>query len=404
MNLINKKNLNIYLCGPTVYSDVHIGNLRTIIIFDAIFECLKNKGFSINFLHNITDIDDKIIEKAQELGISEAELTEKYTNEYFKILEIFNIKKPTKIVKVTEKIEKIIEYIKLLEKKGFTYYNKNNDLVFDILKIPNYGIISGQKIESLLDKNTKKTKSKNDFVLWKKTQKGLFFKSFFGLGRPGWHTECAALIYDYFQKKSLDLHGGGVDLIFPHHENENAQHFALTGNPIAENWFRSGFVNLNGKKMAKSLNNVLLAKDFSHKYNPDIIRSIFLSINPTVPINLTEELIKNHKKLIEKYQKICFEWYFDKKNEKTEKVEQVLNLFIEGKFAKANFLIMELIKQKENSTIRKIFLNLRFNFTKMHLNPESQEKIKNWNKLIMDKNYSEADKIRKELWKIFKNS
>ncbi|ASU14028.1 Cysteine--tRNA ligase [Mesomycoplasma hyopneumoniae] len=156
--------------------------------------------------------------------------------------------------------------------------------------------------------------------------------------------------------------------------------------------------------MAKSLNNVLLAKDFSHKYNPDIIRSIFLSINPTVPINLTEELIKNHKKLIEKYQKICFEWYFDKKNEKTEKVEQVLNLFIEGKFAKANFLIMELIKQKENSTIRKIFLNLRFNFTKMHLNPESQEKIKNWNKLIMDKNYSEADKIRKELWKIFKNS
>ncbi|CNS24141.1 cysteinyl-tRNA synthetase [Salmonella enterica subsp. enterica serovar Typhimurium str. DT104] len=165
MNLINKKNLNIYLCGPTVYSDVHIGNLRTIIIFDAIFECLKNKGFSINFLHNITDIDDKIIEKAQELGISEAELTEKYTNEYFKILEIFNIKKPTKIVKVTEKIEKIIEYIKLLEKKGFTYYNKNNDLVFDILKIPNYGIISGQKIESLLDKNTKKTKSNNDFVL-----------------------------------------------------------------------------------------------------------------------------------------------------------------------------------------------------------------------------------------------
>ncbi|AJC50101.1 cysteine--tRNA ligase [Mycoplasma flocculare] len=404
MNLI-KKSMSVYLCGPTVYDDIHVGNLRGIIIFDAIFEYLeKDKSVRINFLHNITDIDDKIIEKSLELRISEHELTEKYARQYLEILKIFNIKKPTKIVKVTQKMEEIIKYITILEKKGFTYYNENNDLVFNTSKISNYGIISGQKKELLMQKNNKNTKSNNDFVLWKITKKGLTFASPFGFGRPGWHTECAALIYDYFGENSLDLHGGGVDLIFPHHENENAQHFALSQNPISKNWFRVGIVNLNGKKMAKSLQNVILAKDFAKKYNPDIIRNIFLSINPTAPINLTDEIIKNHKKIIEKYEKVFFDWYFDTKNADIEKSSAVLDLFVEGKFAKANFLISELIKQKETAILRNIFTKLRFNFTKKILKPESLKKIKIWKQLNDEGKSDQANKIREELWKMFQNS
>lgn len=399
----NNDTLNIYICGPTVYDDIHVGNLRAVIIFDAIFEYSRRNGTKLYFLHNITDIDDKIIDKSLELGISESELAEKYTEEYFKILKIFNIRQSMKFVSVTKKLEQIIKYISLLQKKGFTYYNENNDLVFDTAKIGNYGVISGQKKDELVQKNNKEIKSNNDFVLWKNTKKGIFFASPFGFGRPGWHTECAAIIYDYFGEKSIDIHSGGVDLVFPHHENENAQHLALTGNPISKKWLRVGVVNLNGKKMAKSLQNVMLAKDFAEKYEPDVLRSIFLSINPTTPINLTDELILNHKKLIEKYKKVFFDMHFNSKPSNDEKVKQVLELFEEGKFTKANFLISELIKQKENLTLKHIFSNLGFNFINKSLGDKNWKKIEEWKDLNEEGKLEEANKIRDELWKIYQN-
>ncbi|AJR12476.1 Cysteine--tRNA ligase [Mesomycoplasma dispar] len=399
----NNDTLNIYICGPTVYDDIHVGNLRAVIIFDAIFEYSRKNGTKLYFLHNITDIDDKIIDKSLELGISESELAEKYTEEYFKILKIFNIRQSMKFVSVTKKLEQIIKYISLLQKKGFTYYNENNDLVFDTAKIDNYGVISGQKKDELVQKNNKEIKSNNDFVLWKNTKKGIFFASPFGFGRPGWHTECAAIIYDYFGEKSIDIHSGGVDLVFPHHENENAQHLALTGNPISKKWLRAGVVNLNGKKMAKSLQNVMLAKDFAEKYEPDVLRSIFLSINPTTPINLTDELILNHKKLIEKYKKVFFDMHFDSKPSNDEKMKQVLELFEEGKFTKANFLISELIKQKENLTLKHIFSNLGFNFINKSLGDKNWKKIEEWKGLNKEGKLEEANKIRDELWKIYQN-
>ncbi len=168
-----KSNLNVYLCGPTVYNHVHIGNLRSVIVFDFLVSVWKYFGKKVNFVQNITDIDDKIIEKAMELGLTEAELTQKYIFEYFSVLETFNIKKPDKIIKVTQILDKIIDYIVELKDKNFTYFNQNGDLVFEASKIANYGVISQQKVHNLYQKD-RQTKSVNDFVLWKKQKKAYF--------------------------------------------------------------------------------------------------------------------------------------------------------------------------------------------------------------------------------------
>ncbi|WP_341491337.1 cysteine--tRNA ligase [Mesomycoplasma ovipneumoniae] len=395
-----KSNFNVYLCGPTVYNHVHIGNLRSVIVFDFLVSLWKYFGKKVNFVQNITDIDDKIIEKAMELGLTEAELSQKYILEYFNVLETFNVKKPDKIIKVTEILDKIIDYIVELKYKNFTYFNENGDLVFDASKIANYGVISQQKVHNLYQ-NNRQTKSVNDFVLWKKTKKGVLFDSPFGLGRPGWHTECSAIIYNHFEKNSVDIHGGGVDLIFPHHENENAQHFALTNESISKKWIRVGFVNFNGKKMSKSIGNIIFAKEFAKKYDPDVLRSIFLSINPSVPINLTDELIQNHQKLITKYKKIYFDWILNPKEIEKSTVEQILLLIEEQKFSNAIFLISNLAKQRKNSEIVFIFKLLRFSFTKKEINSEDQENIQIWKKLLEQKKYEEADKYREKLWKRF---
>ncbi|WP_374958957.1 cysteine--tRNA ligase [Mycoplasma sp. 'Moose RK'] len=395
-----KENLNLYLCGPTVYNDVHIGNLRPIIVFDFLISIWEFFGQKVNFLHNITDIDDKIIEKSINLQINEAELANNYFQEYLKILEKFNVKSPTKIIKITDAIDKIINYISLLEKKGATYFDNRGDLIFDTSKFKDYGSISSQKIEFLLQNNTNR-RSENDFVLWKKTTRGQLFESPFGKGRPGWHTECAALIFDYFKGEQIDIHGGGQDLIFPHHENENAQHFILRGEELAKKWLRVGIINLNGKKMSKSEGNIFLAKDFCKKNNPDVLRNIFLTTNLKSPIDLTEKLLENHRNIIKNYRKSYFDFLVNPGETNWEKVKEILNFFSKNDFSRGNFLISELLRKKENATLAQVFKVLRFNFAKQKLGNEDKLDLKNWHQFLEEKKYKKADEIREKLWKKF---
>ncbi|CAT04868.1 Cysteine--tRNA ligase [Mesomycoplasma conjunctivae] len=394
---INKDSFKIYVCGPTVYDFIHIGNLRPIISFDFLISILRYFNKKVDFLHNITDIDDKIINRALAENKSESEIANFYYLHYLEMLKIYNVFPPNMIIKVTDHLDKIINYISNLEQAGFTYYNQDGDLIFNTKKIENYGKVSGQ-ILSKLYKNKDNKANNNDFVLWKKTKKGVVYNSSFGLGRPGWHTECSAMIFDYFNTQ-IDIHGGGNDLIFPHHENENAQHFALNKEDITKDWLRVGVININGQKMSKSLGNVILAKDFYQKYHPDVFRNILLTSSLSSPINITSELLTNHSNLILSYKKSYFNHLFNPQTVDKNKVDEVLNLFLSQNFSQANLIISQLLKTNQNSTLALIFQTLRFQFASLKASDEDIAMYNLWNQKRVAKLWSEADEIREKLWK-----
>ena len=285
--------VSIYCCGPTVYGDAHVGNIRPPVVFDTLRRFLEYIGYSVKSVSNFTDVDDKIINKALQEGVGEEVITDKYIKAYKELLVALNVKPHYANPRVTEYMDDIIAYIDDLVKCGAAY-EVDGDVFFRISSIENYGELSNVKKDDLvvgarIDENSKK-ESPLDFVLWKKTDVGIKWDSPWGKGRPGWHTECCVMINSIFGGK-IDIHGGGFDLKFPHHENEMAQSKAHDHSKIANIWMHNGFVNFGTEKMSKSLGNVVLAKDAIAKYGGSALRLLILSTHYRAPVSLTEETI-----------------------------------------------------------------------------------------------------------------
>ena len=292
---IEENKLSIYVCGPTVYNDIHIGNARPVIFFDTVCRFFKTLGYEVRYVTNFTDIDDKIIKKAKEEGITEKELAEKYIERYLKVCREFNCEEASIYPKVTEWISEITKFIDDLKEKGFAYQVGDN-VYFSVSKAQEYGVLSNQKLSELeVGSRIEVENDKHDprdFVLWKLTSdEGIKWDSPFGMGRPGWHTECCVMIDKIFGGK-IDIHGGGNDLKFPHHENEIAQTYALHDHFIANYWVHNGRVDFNNQKMSKSLGNTVGAQALLDEYNHNACRLMMLSNNYRQNINFTYDLMK----------------------------------------------------------------------------------------------------------------
>ena len=286
--------LSLYACGPTVYNYFHIGNARAFLFFDVVRRYFEYLGYDVTYVQNITDIDDKIIAQSIEEGRDFSEIAGKYTKAFLEDSLALGIKPPTVQPRATEVIPEIIDLIALLVDKGFAYESEG-DVYFSASSLPDYGSLSGKKIDEQLagarvEENTRK-RHPADFTLWKKSKLGEpVWNSPWGEGRPGWHSECVIMGQKYLGQ-TFDIHGGGIDLVFPHHENELAQARAITGKPLANYWMHNGFLNIEGEKMSKSLNNFFTARDILAQYSPEAIRFFFLSKHYRSPIDFNRELI-----------------------------------------------------------------------------------------------------------------
>ncbi|EIA29479.1 Cysteinyl-tRNA synthetase [Candidatus Arthromitus sp. SFB-5] len=269
---INKDIINMYVCGPTVYDLFHIGNARTFIFFDCVRRYLEYKGYSVNFIQNFTDIDDKIINKSLQENKTIYEISDKYIEEYYIDSDSLNIKRATQNPRATDYLNEIIELISELMDNRFAYEIDGN-VYFSIREFRSYGKLFGQDLNTLKSgsriKINENKKDALDFILWKKNKgEEPGYNSPWGVGRPGWHTECCSMIYKYFDGNTIDIHGGGMDLIFPHHENEIAQIEALGNKKLANYWMHCSFLNMNNEKMSKSLGNFLTVREVLNVYNP----------------------------------------------------------------------------------------------------------------------------------------
>ena len=291
---LNDKVVNMYVCGPTVYNYIHIGNARAFIVFDTVRRYLEYKGYKVNYVQNFTDIDDKIIKRAQEENVTTKELAEKYIHEYFKDADNLGIKRATVHPKATEHIEDIVKFIKILIDKGYAYV-VNGNVYFETAKFKDYGKLSHKNIEELqagarIEINEEK-KNPLDFVLWKAQKPGEpAWDSPWGRGRPGWHIECSVMSTKYLGK-TLDIHAGGPDLIFPHHENEIAQSEALYGQQFSKYWMHIGYLNINNEKMSKSKGNFFTVREITEKYHPEVLRLFMLMAHYRNPINFSLDLM-----------------------------------------------------------------------------------------------------------------
>ena len=291
---LHEGKVSMYVCGPTVYNYPHIGNMRPVVVFDTLRRFLTYVGYEVTYVSNFTDVDDKIINQAKKDGISEKELSEFFIKEFKKTTLAIGSQIPNITPKVTEYINQIINYVDNLVKIGAAY-EVNGNVYFRVPKIKDYGALSGINTEDLIagarvEENSEK-ESPLDFALWKKTTEGVSWDSPWGKGRPGWHTECCVMIDTIFPDHYIDIHGGGYDLKFPHHENEIAQSEATHGNKIANYWMHNGFINFGDEKMSKSLGNVVYAKDLIEKFGGPVTRMVILSTHYRMPVNYTDETV-----------------------------------------------------------------------------------------------------------------
>ncbi len=297
--------VSIYVCGPTVYGDPHIGNLRPVVVFDVLRRFFLFLKYKVTFVSNYTDVDDKIINRAISEQKSEDEIAGRYIKAFNDVISHVNALTPDIAPRVTEHISDIILYIEELVDKGSAYV-VDGDVYFRVSSISNYGELSNVDIDDLIsgariEENSKK-ESPLDFVLWKKTIVGINWNSRWSNGRPGWHTECCVMINSLFPNGKIDIHGGGFDLKFPHHENEIAQSKAHNGNLIANYWMHNGFINFGEDKMSKSLGNVVLAKDIIEKFGGNLIRLVLLGTYYRSPLTFSFEAMETAKIELEKIE------------------------------------------------------------------------------------------------------
>lgn len=295
--------VRMYSCGPTVYDYFHIGNARPFIIFDTLRRYLEYKGYKVIFVQNFTDIDDKMIKRANEEGITVKELGDRFINEYFKDADALGIKRATFHPRATQHIGDMIALIKKLIEKGVAY-EVNGNVYFDTSAFPEYGKLSGQKLEELeAGARVEVEEGKRnpmDFALWKAQKPGEpAWDSPWGKGRPGWHIECSVMAMKYLGD-TIDIHAGGQDLIFPHHENEIAQSEAVTGKPFARYWLHNGYINVNNQKMSKSLGNFFTVRDILKQFDPEVVRFFMLSAHYRNPINFSEDMLRQAQSALER--------------------------------------------------------------------------------------------------------
>lgn len=300
---INEGKVSMYVCGPTVYNFVHIGNMRPVVVFDTFRRFLTYIGYDVKYVSNYTDVDDKIIKRAIELNMPESEVTKMYIEAFEEDLKNINALKPNVTPRVTEYMNQIIDFIDCLVKHGSAYV-VDGDVYFRVEKIKDYGKLSNTRIEDLsvgarIDENSKK-ESPLDFTLWKHTDIGIKWDSPWSKGRPGWHTECVVMINSLFKNGHIDIHGGGFDLKFPHHENEIAQSEAINHHAIANYWMHNGFININNEKMSKSVGNVVTAHDALKKYGGNSVRLLLISTHYRAPVNFSEDLLLTNAKELTK--------------------------------------------------------------------------------------------------------
>ncbi len=403
---IKENEISLYVCGPTLYDKIHIGNARPIVFFDVVYRFLKKKKYNIKYVSNITDIDDKIINKALSVNKTEKDIVDENLIYFNKDLDFLNIKQIDLRPKVTDHIESIIKFIEELLINDFAYKANNGDIYFKIKKINDYGKIANRNIEDLIAGSRIEIDSykKNslDFVLWKNTKEGIVWDAPFGKGRPGWHTECVVLINELLGEK-IDIHGGGVDLKFPHHENENAQNCAINNQDIANYWIHNGFVNINNEKMSKSLNNFITVDDMK-KYPTNVIRLLLLQTNYAQPINLNDEFINQTIKLNNKIDnfsnEISKELYESTlKNDLTKEIIDILD----DDFNTPNLIsyLLKCIKDKNYNDFILIVdllgLIIKLPISKKELDEVSLELINNIEISLKNKNFEDVDKYKEKL-------
>ncbi|WP_027088634.1 cysteine--tRNA ligase [Thomasclavelia saccharogumia] len=423
---IREGEVSIYVCGPTVYNYVHIGNTRPMIVFDVLRRTFEYLGYKVIFVSNFTDVDDKIIKAAKEEGISEKELTDKYIKAYEDVRRDLNLLFPTYAPRVTNTMDAIINFIDDLVEKGYAY-EVDGDVYFRVSKIKEYGQLSGIRIEDLVagaservDENDKKEES-TDFALWKKTDEGIQFDSPWSKGRPGWHTECVVMINDIFEDGKIDIHGGGQDLKFPHHENEIAQSMACHHHPIAHTWMHNQMINIDNQKMSKSLGNVIWAKDLINELGCNVYKWFMLSSHYRNPLNLTDEVLNSVKKEVAKVSNVVKatslylqvngidgkEYCKETIDTMVKALEDDLNTSLAltqilNQVKNLNQLMR--VKEKDNKLILKSYNTLLkmtdvmgFVYEPRQLSLDELELYQNWVAAKEVKNFEEADKLRNEL-------
>ncbi|WP_299027851.1 cysteine--tRNA ligase [uncultured Thermanaerothrix sp.] len=296
-------NVRMYVCGPTVYDKAHIGHAMSALVFDIIRRYLEYRGYAVKFVMNYTDVDDKIIRRAQELGEDPFRLAERYIEDYRRNLEALNVKPATVNPRATQEIEPIIAMIQGLIEKGHAYV-VDGDVYFRVTSDPDYGKLSGRRLEEMqagarIEVDERK-EHPMDFALWKAAKPGEpAWPSPWGMGRPGWHIECSAMNLHHLGEQ-IDIHGGGNDLIFPHHENEIAQSESLTGKPFVRYWVHNGMVQLGGEKMSKSLGNLITIEEFLAKHPADVLRMMVLNSNYRSPLVYTDEVVQQSERALER--------------------------------------------------------------------------------------------------------
>ncbi|BDC03059.1 cysteine--tRNA ligase [Clostridium perfringens E] len=425
--------VKMYVCGPTVYNFFHIGNGRTFIVFDTIRRYFEYRGFKVDFVQNFTDIDDKMIKKANEEGTTVKKIGDTYIKEYYQDADALNIERATVNPRATEFIGEIIKFVKGLVDKGYAY-EVDGDVYFSTKKFEGYGKLSGQNIEDLQSgariSVDERKKDPMDFAIWKAQKPGEpAWNSPWGMGRPGWHIECSCMAKKLLGE-TIDIHAGGSDLKFPHHENEIAQSEALTGEPFARYWLHSAFVNVNNEKMSKSLNNFFTAREILERYDADVIRFLMLSAHYRQQLNFSEDLLESAKASVERIynaignlENLIDEVSREEMNEEEKAYLESLNKYKEKYIEKmdddfntadAITAIFDLIKdtntnitidsskelaQKALELIRELGapLGMFQKSTKGNLEEEIEALIAKRQQARKDRDFALADKIRDEL-------
>ncbi len=407
---IDEKNIGMYVCGPTVYDDPHIGNARPIVIFDILFKILKSKYSVVTYVRNITDVDDKIIKASNEKKISISDLTETVIKSFSEDCNYLNCENPTQQPKATEHIDLMIEMIAKLIKKGFAY-ESNQHVYFEVKKFDDYGQLSNKKLEELIAGSrievSDNKKNSEDFVLWKPSlEKEPSWDSPWGTGRPGWHLECSAMSKKFLGNE-FDIHGGGIDLIFPHHENEIAQSRCVNDTKVFANyWLHNAFITMSNEKMAKSQGNILKIKDFRGKISGQVLRLALISAHYKQPLDWNDKLLEDCQNTIDKWYNVYLPSYKNIDDEIIKPLYDDINT--PGYVANLHKLYDR--ANKGNDEDKKVF-NSACNFIgllqetkeewlnhkkgKVNISEkEIQNKIDLRNKARADKNYKEADNIR----------
>lgn len=417
---INEGKVTMYVCGPTVYNYVHIGNMRPVITFDMVYKYLKYLGYDVKYASNYTDINPKITKAAETLGMTEREVADKFIKAYEEDLKNYNCSNIDYRPRVINYLDDIFNFISKLIEKDYAYV-ADGDVYFRVSKIKDYGILSNQSIEELISGSRvdidEKKENPLDFALWRKTTEGETFTSPWGEGIPGWHTECVVMINKLFGDK-IDIHAGGVDLKFPHHENEIAQSIALNNNYIANYWMHNGHININNVKMSKSLNNFILAKDFIKEHSANVIKLAFLSTNYRQPLNLTDKVF-DEALIIDNKIKTVLKSANNELNIKNihsikEEKDSIFEEYMNDDFNTPNVITLLLslvkdlnqeIRNKGNNilTLTNKILTITNILGLSYSMPEFTEKQKetynNWIKAREDKDFALADTLREELIK-----